>query len=390
MEQWNVASMPRFAWVTPRRQISVSWRSSGTTRQMSIGQPHAMYSSCGMVSTRGATASWVCALLVTATACAPPVSSLSLSVPPCLGGGPNGAIQWIAPSNPGDQARTREGCESVGPVALTSSAQARTHDAGTLFVISWNVGIGHGHVDKLVQQLTEEERRADRSEPDFILLLQEAYRSSSAPRPRDVRSIAAELDLNLAYVPSMPNGRSDRTPRGDDRGNAILSTLPLRDITAIELPLVRQRRVAVVARVDVDGSPLTVVSVHLDTRRELFSGSVFSGPPSRERQAAALAEALASADTHGPIIIGGDFNSVGGVREPAIRLMERSFARLHCGNPITQKWGYALDYVFASDPMIIEGCSRVDGRYGSDHHPLMARVSRRMLVRPMPRGAPRR
>ncbi|MGE5816136.1 MAG: endonuclease/exonuclease/phosphatase family protein [Acidobacteriota bacterium] len=369
----------------------MNWQSSGTTHHMSIGQPHAMYACCGMVSTRGATASWVCALLVTATACAPAVSSLAPSVPPCLGGGPNGAIRWIAPSGPGDQARTREGCESVGPVALTSAAaHVPNHGVGTLFVISWNVGIGHGHVDKLVQQLTEEERRADRPKPDFILLLQEAYRSSSASRRRDVRSIAADLDLNLAYVPSMPNGRSDRTPRGDDRGNAILSTLPLREITAIELPLVRQRRVAVVARVDVDGSPLTVVSVHRDTRRELFSGSVFSGPPSRERQAAALAEALAYVDTHGPIIIGGDFNSVGGVREPAIRLMERSFARLQCGNPITQKWGYALDYVFASDPMIVEGCSRVDGRYGSDHHPLMARVSRRILVRPMPRGAPRR
>jgi hypothetical protein len=40
----------------------------------------------------------------------------------------------------------------------------------------------------------------------------------------------------------MRNGGVD-----EDRGNAILATLPLRDVAAIELPLVRERRVAVAA-----------------------------------------------------------------------------------------------------------------------------------------------
>jgi endonuclease/exonuclease/phosphatase family metal-dependent hydrolase len=260
-------------------------------------------------------------------------------------------------------------------VALTAdAAPAQDHRVGTLFVISWNVAIGHGRVEKLVQHLADEEHRAGRPGPDFILLLQEAYRASDASEREDVRSIAADLRLNLAYVPSMPNRGGDWTARGNDRGNAILSTLPLYDITAIELPLVRQRRVALVARVDVDGSPLRVVSVHLDTRRPLLAGSIFSGPPSRERQADALLDALASAETEGPTIIGGDFNSIGGLGEPAIRRMEDEYARIACGSPITQRWGFALDHVFASDPSILRGCARLDRRYGSDHHPLVARL----------------
>ena len=43
----------------------------------------------------------------------------------------------------------------------------------------------------------------------------------------------------------MRNGRPPQTD--EDRGNAILSTEPLADLTAIELPFEQQRRVAVAA-----------------------------------------------------------------------------------------------------------------------------------------------
>src|SRR5439155_5701261 len=100
----------------------------------------------------------------------------------------------------------------------------------------------------------------------FVLLLQEAYRSgadvpskpsgrtswASAQRPPhaggtrdDIVTIARRLKLAAFYVPSMRNGAPGATE--EDRGNAILSTLPLSELTAIELPLERQRRVALEA-----------------------------------------------------------------------------------------------------------------------------------------------
>ena len=75
------------------------------------------------------------------------------------------------------------------------------------------------------------------------------------------------MGLWIVYVPSMRNGRGDET---EDRGSAILSTLPLSDAVAIELPWVHQRRVAVMVTVSsrLGNAPwhARMVSVHLDDR----------------------------------------------------------------------------------------------------------------------------
>ena len=69
-------------------------------------------------------------------------------------------------------------------------------------------------------------------------------RSAFAIRPRDpdvadINGHAAGLGLSIFYAPSMRNGPELR----EDRGNAIISTEPLLDPIALELPLARQRRV---------------------------------------------------------------------------------------------------------------------------------------------------
>ena len=103
---------------------------------------------------------------------------------------------------------------------------------------------------------------------DFVLLLQETYRSGDAvpslldvhwasaifgagPRSPRVEAIrlAERLGLASIYVPSMRNGPPGVT--SEDRGNAILSSARLRDLSAIELPLERQRRVAITATINV-------------------------------------------------------------------------------------------------------------------------------------------
>jgi endonuclease/exonuclease/phosphatase family metal-dependent hydrolase len=303
-------------------------------------------------------------------------------------------VSWLAHDDPQEASLRRDWCEPVGPVASSSATGPQTNAfAGSLLIVSWNIAVGAGDVEHLVRTLANEERQNGRGVPDFVLLLQEAYRAgasvpanytrqarvprriaSGSRQGRDVESLAARLGMHFVYVPSMRNGAAVRGEPGEDRGNAILSTLPLRDLTAIELPLEHQRRVAVAARVDISGAPLTVVSVHLDARRPFTHGSVFAGPLARHRQAAALVRALTPARDAGHVIVGGDFNTVAGPREPAIRSMEEGFIRAACGSSITHQWGLPLDYMFASDAGVLESCRRSAKRFQSDHHPIVARI----------------
>jgi endonuclease/exonuclease/phosphatase family metal-dependent hydrolase len=180
--------------------------------------------------------------------------------------------------------------------------------------------------------------------------------------------------MNFVYAPSMRNGGAGAGLAPEDRGNAILATVPLADLTIVELPFEHQRRVAVAARVMAPGTAVTVASVHLDTRRPLWRGSIFGGPAARHRQVQALADALAEIAAGSPVIVAGDFNTLAGAEEPAIRSLEQGFTRVGCGKASTHRWGLQLDYVFASDAALLTDCDREDRRFGSDHHPLTARV----------------
>ena len=87
-----------------------------------------------------------------------------------------------------------------------------------------------------------------------------SFPTRRAPRA-DIVEAAHALGLNLRYVPSMRNG-AERS----DRGNAILSDLPLSHAWAFELPLVLERRVPLAASLRLAGGPVQLVSGHLDPR----------------------------------------------------------------------------------------------------------------------------
>src|SRR5262245_36866650 len=136
-----------------------------------------------------------------------------------------------------------------------------------------------------------------------------------AIRPRrptsDVVGLATQSDLWVAYVPSMRNGSATSVSEREDRGNAILSTEPLRDVVAIELPFGRQRRVAIAATVVPRGShikPIRVVVLHFDRG------------PARDAQAAALATRIKMwvDEKTMPLIVAGDLNSAKGIRDEAV------------------------------------------------------------------------
>jgi len=212
----------------------------------------------------------------------------------------------------------------------------------------------------------------------FVLLLQEAHRQgrdvpvnlpADAPVPhaiiehapdgtrRDIKAVAERMGLHLFYAPAMRNGAI----APEDRGTAILSTLPLSDLQAIELPFERQRRVALAATIEgttPSGAAwrLRLADVQIDTSLALTRGGPFAA---RKRQAEALVEALTMGgpDATLPTVVGGDFNTWLGPQEPALDVMRRAFAEApdassHAPLMTASTWRgplgmrAALDYVF--------------------------------------------
>src|SRR5207247_7479847 len=131
-------------------------------------------------------------------------------------------------------------------------------------IVSWNLHVGGGDVDGLIRRLRAGEFTGGEPVEQFVLLLQEAYRrdeaipvrlrrglpapgriAASADRGPDVDHFWRDDHLAVMYAPSMRNGIIDRDR--EDRGNAIVSTMRLVAPAVIELPLERQRRVALAA-----------------------------------------------------------------------------------------------------------------------------------------------
>jgi len=308
------------------------------------------------------------------------------------------AIAWMAAADEAGRTQHDAWCRTVGPPVTLSppSGAAEPSALDALTVVSWNVHAGAADVEALVRQLRAGAYTGGRPVGRFVLLLQEAHREGDevpahvaagigipgaaglGPTSHvrtDVVAVARTLGLSLYYVPSMRNGPPERT--SEDRGNAILSTEPLADFGAIELPFERQRRVAVVASLSgrhPDGEPWTlrVASVHLESTASARRLRVFATGP-RVRQARGLLEALG---TDAPIVVGGDFNTWFGFADPTYRTMTEAWPDASVEDR-RRTFGrfFRLDHVFADPP---EGwqvrARRLDVRLGSDHYPLLAEV----------------
>jgi len=286
-------------------------------------------------------------------------------------------------------------------IAMQASDRTEMVRLTDIAVVSWNMFGGSGDIDALIADLRG--GRLDGSPTtEFVLLLQEAISTgtdiprrpaiwslsgkrvtgrSGDRRAQSVDAIARRHGLHLLYVPSMRNGASGAPP--EDRGNAILSTLPLRALEAMELPLEKQRRVSVAARITAlaasgDAIDVQLVSVHLDLRSgwRRLRRSLGAG---RLGQARAIAARLAWEPV---VVVGGDLNAwFGGRREGAVRLLRSAFPHAERVKEVrtlrTPPFlpGLRLDHVFFRLPAGMSAKHGVVGhRYGSDHHPVIARI----------------
>jgi endonuclease/exonuclease/phosphatase family metal-dependent hydrolase len=365
-----------------------------------------------------------------AAGCGAPATLESLPEPrDCRRTSGDPPADWRLPAATEDIHRLNAWCAAVGPAVIQPAAPEASDTAGstdadaspvqpsvpdtagergtapappdpvpvvdTLWVVSWNVHVGGGHLRELVADLRAGRLTGGTPVRHFALLLQEAYRGGDDLPPHDalypggsgvydgplardredIREDARVLGLNLFYAPSMRNG--DR----EDRGNAILSTLPLSAPLAVELPVARQRRVAVsgaVAARRSSGTPwrLRVTSVHLENDADGW----VRNEEARLGQGRALLRGL---DEDGFAISGGDFNTwTNGRSEAVIQEMRRAHPdtpRFPGGPTYRRGWGGVirryLDYIFFRLPEDASASyQRVDRLYNSDHYPLVGRV----------------
>jgi endonuclease/exonuclease/phosphatase family metal-dependent hydrolase len=249
-----------------------------------------------------------------------------------------------------------------------------------------------------VPKFVGELRRSLKPGTPVILLLQEVYRAGPevpaalpdaagfASRIRgfcpdgrrdEVESFAAALGMHAYYVPSMRNGAPLLSD--EDRGNAILSDLPLSGFSAVELPFERQRRVAVSATVtgaDAEQRPwhLRLMSVHLDNMVGAKRLWIAGGEYGRARQARGLLSSIPVDES--PVVVAGDFNTWFGFSDQAYIETARVFPQTRVSDRRATFHGILrLDHLFYRLP---EGWRasfrRADSRFGSDHYPLVATI----------------
>ncbi|HUP89388.1 MAG TPA: endonuclease/exonuclease/phosphatase family protein [Longimicrobiales bacterium] len=307
---------------------------------------------------------------------------------------PNAGVTFVA-APPGPRSNTLPWWRAaVGP-AVVDRANRSCESAAldSVLVVSWNVNVGHGDVARFISDLRNGLVLPGVKVRHFVMLVQEAKRESDAIPERarktecpsriggsdlDIEALSDSLGLALFYVPSMRNGCEPNLPR-EDRGNAILSTLPLSNLKAVELPVVRQRRVAAIADVKGHNSAgtewtLTVATTHFENRG-----------PGRPRDwrfgRAKQAEALVAALPETPLmVVGGDFNTLDGVDEEAVRIISGRFSNTPEHQTKTTYVKYSvvrshLDYLFFRSLGDKPGRYwRARSRYDSDHFPIMGFV----------------
>jgi endonuclease/exonuclease/phosphatase family metal-dependent hydrolase len=226
-------------------------------------------------------------------------------------------------------------------------------------VVSYNIQYGE-KIDLALADLRNEPRIDDAD----VILLQEMDLTG-------VERMAQELGHNYYYQAASVSPHHGRL-----FGNAVLSRWPILAESFLVLPnahpLTGQRRIAVIADLDVAGVPVRAISVHTST--------VVAELPERVEQAAAVLDSLT--DFPGPVIVGGDFNTVTDYGRNRTQRLFRKAGFRRAGRPTVATIGkrlwfwpsqkLVLDHLFYRDLALGSTGVRTTAT-ASDHYPLWAR-----------------
>lgn len=237
----------------------------------------------------------------------------------------------------------------------TAGAVSAEQEPSSLTVVTFNLAFAE-NVTEAISALT----RPPLAGAD-VIAMQEMDASA-------VDRIARELGLAYVYYPASVHQKD-----GDDFGNALLSRWPITEDRKINLPhddpYHQQHRIAVVATLDLRGTPVQVVSVH--------NATPIVGLSARLDQSETIIDAV---DGMGPVqVIAGDFNtSDPGSLEQTVKLFSgRGFewASEGVGDTVDSIiGGLPLDSVFVRGLTLVErGVDRSPA--GSDHHPVWVRFA---------------
>lgn len=307
-------------------------------------------------------------------------------------------IRWVDVQDESDRVALAMWCDAVGPPVVRVDTTVATVPLDSLLFFSWNANIGSGDLMEVLGRLKSGVFTNGQPVEHFVAFLQEVCRSGPEvptdypdvylPRSkrsipasgvrRDVVECAQAFGLNIFYVPSMRNGKAGEYLTEEDRGNAILSTLPFFELAAIELPYEKYRRVAIAATLRLqtrqkEHHDVRICCAHFTNRTRLprFLMSMGVG---RLRQARALLDALPER----PAVLGGDFNTW------ALSHVERALPEVRKQFPQPRQLDKKptsvarflldrrVDYILYDVPESWSpGYRRLGDTFGSDHYPLL-------------------
>jgi len=228
----------------------------------------------------------------------------------------------------------------------------------SLKVVSWNIQFG----EQVPLAIKEMAANPDLADAD-ILLVQEMTSEG-------MRQLAEALGMYQVYGAAAVHPHHHKM-----FGNGVLSKWPIVADKAIILPydtpITGHHRIAVAADIDLGGQVIRMISIHTAT--------MVVDQDKRLEQVKAARDSLGTFD--GPVLIGGDFNTVSDYEvtllKQAMRRLRLKPVRLPPGPTIRNKFKKlpgsvpVLDHFFCRD--FVEGSRGIaDGTTASDHYPIWA------------------